>query len=134
MAEGSAFVDEKGVWHMDKQAIKEKVQAIVAAPSCCAELKAVGEEWLAAFGTAGEKAASEKLIAELQADVLEVGQVLAFFASSEGQKLFGAEKAAEMAQHMKEVKAAGGKYCDCPACAPGRYILDHKDSLLCAME
>ena len=62
--------------------------------------------------------------------VLEVDQVLAFFASPEGQKLFGAEKAAEMAQHMREVKAAGGKYCDCPACAPGREILDHKDSLL----
>lgn len=115
---------------MDKQAIKEKVQTIVAAPSCCAELKAVGEEWLAAFGTDREKAASEKLIAELEADVLEVDQVLAFFASSEGKKLFGAVKAAEMAQHMEEVKAAGGKYCDCPACAPGRDVLDHKDSLL----
>ncbi len=116
--------------NMDKQAIKEKVQAVVASPSCCPELKAVGAEWLAAFGTEREKAASQKLIAELQADVLEVDQVLAFFASPEGQKLFGAEKAAEMAQHMREVKAAGGKYCDCPACAPGREILDHKDSLL----
>ena len=115
---------------MDKQAIKEKVQAIVAAPSCCPELKAAGEEWLAAVGTAREKAASEKLIAELEADVLEVDQVLAFFASREGQKLFGAEKAAKMAQHMREVKAAGGKYCDCPACTPGREVLDNKASLL----
>ena len=93
---------------------------MVASPSCCPELKTVGAEWLAAFGTEREKAASQKLIAELQADVLEVDQVLAFFASPEGQKLFGAEKAAKMAQHMREVKAAGGKYCDCPACTPGR--------------
>ena len=114
---------------MHKQTVKEKLQAIVAAPSCCAELKALGEEWLAAFGTDREKAASQKLIAELQTDVLEVDQVLAFFASPEGQKLFGAEKAAEMAQHMREVKAAGGKYCDCPACAPGREILDHQEIL-----
>ena len=115
---------------MDKQTVEEKVQAIVAAPSCCAELKAVGEEWLAAFGTDREKPASQKLIAELQTDVLEVDQVLAFFASPEGQKLFGAEKAAEMAQHMREMKATNGKYCDCPACAPGRELLDHKDVLL----
>lgn len=93
---------------MDKQAIKEKVQAIVAAPSCCPELKAAGEEWLAAVGTAREKAASEKLIAELEADVLEVDQVLAFFASREGQKLFGAEKAAKMAQHMREGRRQEG--------------------------
>ena len=130
MAEGNGFF---GIWkecgNMDKQAIKEKVQAIVAAPSCCAELKAVGEEWLAAFGTEREKAASETLIAERPADVREGDPVVAVVASPEGQKLFGAEKAAEMAQHMREVKAAGGKYCDCPACAPGREILDHQESL-----
>ncbi len=115
---------------MDKQTIKEKVQAIVAAPSCCAELKAVGEEWLAAFGTDGEKAASKKLIAELEADVQTIDAVLGFFASKAGAEFFGAARAAELAQHAREVKAAGGKYCDCPACAPGWEVLDNKASLL----
>ena len=29
----------------------------------------------------------------------------------------------------KLVKAKGGKWCDCPACAPGREILDRKEEL-----
>ena len=41
----------------------EKVKAVIAAPSCCAELRAVAEEWLQAVGTDGEKEASAKLVA-----------------------------------------------------------------------
>ena len=47
----------------------EKVNALIAAPTCCAELRAVAEEWLKAVGTEGEKEASAKLIAELEEDV-----------------------------------------------------------------
>ena len=47
----------------------EKVNALIAAPSCCAELRAVAEEWLKAVGTEGEKEASAKLIAELEEEL-----------------------------------------------------------------
>ena len=40
-----------------------------------------------------------------------------------------AKQAAAYAAHAREVKAKGGKWCDCPACAPGREILDRKEEL-----
>ena len=41
-----------------------------------------------------------------------------------------ADKALEVAAHAREIKAAGAKYCDCPACAAVEAILDKKDILL----
>lgn len=31
--------------------------------------------------------------------------------------------------HFKEAKAAGEKWCDCPACVAGKAVLDHKEEL-----
>ncbi|MBR2216307.1 MAG: heat-shock protein Hsp90 [Selenomonadaceae bacterium] len=115
---------------MTKEEIKTKVQDLVKAPSCYAGLKALAEEWLKAEGTAAEKALSVKLVAELEADVQPIDEVIAFFGSAEGKKIFGDEKAAGMLKHFEEVKAAGGRWCDCPACAAGRVILDNKDVIL----
>ena len=44
--------------------------------------------------------------------------------------LAGAEAAAQMAAHFKELIASGGKWCDCPACTPGRAILENKEVIL----
>ena len=40
---------------MDKQTITAKVKEIVAAPSCCAELKAAGQAWLDSVGSPAQK-------------------------------------------------------------------------------
>ena len=114
---------------MNKSDIREKVKELIDAPSCCAELKAVANDWLRAFGTAEEKAMSERLIAELNADVQTIDEVIELFGSEAGQKAVGAETAAQMLAHFKEVKAAGGKWCDCPACKIGRIILEHRTVL-----
>ena len=105
------------------EAIVEKVKALIAAPSCYAGLKKIAEEYIAALGSDREKEAGRKLVAELEDDVL------AFFESDAGEKTFGAKQAAAYAAHAREVKAKGGKWCDCPACAPGREILDRKEEL-----
>lgn len=115
---------------MTKAEIVEKVKDLVAAPSCYAPLKALAEAWLKAQGTAAEKEMSGKLVAELEADVQPAENSLHFFESEAGQKIFGAEAAAKMAAHFKELIASGGKWCDCPACAPGRAILDNKEVIL----
>ncbi|WP_296772289.1 hypothetical protein [Selenomonas sp.] len=44
--------------------------------------------------------------------------------------MVGAETAAQMVAHFEEVKAAGGKWCDCPACQIGLAILENKSVLL----
>ena len=115
---------------MSKTEIAEKVKELINAPSCCAELKAVGKAWLEAVGTSAEKEMSEKLIAELNADVQTIDAVIDLFSSETGKKIVGAGTAAQMVAHFKEVKAAGGKWCDCPACKAGREILDNQKVLL----
>ena len=115
---------------MTKAEIVEKVKDLINAPSCCAPLKELAEAWLKAQGTAEEKAMSAKLVAELEQDVQPAENSLHFFESEAGQKVFGAETAAQMAAHFRELIASGGKWCDCPACAPGRAILDNKEVIL----
>ena len=41
---------------MDKNELIATVKAMIAAPSCCQELKEAGQNWLAALGTAEESA------------------------------------------------------------------------------
>ena len=45
-------------------------------------------------------------------------------------KCLGAEQAKQVAAHAAEIKAAGAKYCDCPACAAAEAILEKKALLL----
>ncbi len=112
-----------------EQEMINKVKAVAEAPSCCDELREVAKEWLDAVGTDREKEMGKKLIAELEEDVCTIDQVIALFDSEEGREMFGKETAASLLAHAKEVKAKGGEWCDCPACTPGRSILDHKELL-----
>ena len=105
------------------------VKEILAAPSCCAELKAAGEKWLAAVGTDGQKAAAEALLAELKEDVSGIDDVIGFFGSDAGKGYFGAEKAAELLKIAQDAKAAGGKYCICDACQKGSKLIENPDGL-----
>lgn len=109
-----------------KEEMIAQVKALVEAPSCYEGLKELGQEWLKAVGSDKEKELTEKFMEELEADVLSIDDVLAFFESEAGEKMFGAETVAAWAEHAREVKANSGKWCDCPACAAGRAILDMK--------
>ncbi len=115
---------------MTKSEITEKVKELANAPSCYPPLKSLAEDWLKSHGTAEEKAMSEKLIAALKEDVQTAEDSLNFFESENGRKIVGAEFADRMTAHFKEVIAAGGKWCDCPACAAGKAVLDNKDVIL----
>ena len=108
--------------------MKELVREMIAAPSCCAELKEKAEAWLTAEGDA-RKTAAEALIAELEEDVTPIDSVIAFFGTDTAAGIFGLEGAARMLAHMKEVKASGGEYCDCGACSAGKKILDRRAEL-----
>ena len=102
---------------MSKNEFIETVKTMIAAPSCCQELKDAGQKWLDAVGTAGEAAAWDALLKEAREDICTMEHALAFFESEMGTKIFGAEKAKALAAHARDVIAKGGKWCDCPACA-----------------
>lgn len=110
--------------------VKEKTAALIAAPSCSAKAKTAAGKWLAAVGTAEEAEVTKAYIAELEADIMPIDGLIAFADSEAGVSVFGAELAKNILAHAKEIKAAGAEYCDCPACAACKAILDKKAELL----
>lgn len=110
--------------------VKEQTAALIAAPSCSAEAKAAAEKWLAAVGTADEAEATKAYVAELEADIMPIDGLIAFAGSEAGVGVFGAELAKNILAHAEDIKAAGAEYCDCPACAACKEILDKKAELL----
>ena len=42
-------------------------------------------------------------------------------------KIFGEAIAADKLAHMKQAKADGAIYCDCPGCSAAKAIIDNKD-------
>ena len=107
-----------------------KAKELMAAPSCSAEAKEAAQAWIDAVGTDKQAEVTKNFIAEMEEDIMPVDGLIAFAESDAGEKVFGAEKAKGVAEHGKEIKAAGGKYCDCPACAAVEAILSKKDELL----
>lgn len=107
-----------------------KAKELMAAPSCSAEAKEAAQAWIDAVGTDKQAEVTKNFIAEMEEDIMPVDGLIAFAESDAGAKVFGAEKAKGVAEHGKEIKAAGGKYCDCPACAAVEAILSKKDELL----
>ena len=73
---------------MMNEAIVEKVKALITAPSCYAGLKKIAEEYIAALGSDREKEAGRKLVAELEADVLSIDDVLAFLNRMQGKNIW----------------------------------------------
>ena len=114
---------------MNRKELTQTVKEMIAAPSCCQGLKAAGGKWLNAADTAGEKAAAAALLQEIREDVATIEHVIEFFESPQAKQIFGAEQARAMAEHAHAVKAAGGKWCDCPACTAGLKILDNASLL-----
>ena len=122
----------KGSNFMSKETlefIQEKAKELIAAPSCSAEAKEAAQAWLAAVGTDKQAEETKKFIAEMEEDIIPIDGLIAFAESDMGAKVFGAEMAKNVAAHGKEIKAAGAKYCDCPACAACEAILARREEL-----
>ncbi|HIY64123.1 MAG TPA: molecular chaperone Hsp90 [Candidatus Mediterraneibacter stercoripullorum] len=109
--------------------VVEKTNELKAAASCSKEAKDAADAWLAAVGTENETEETKKYIAELEEDIMPLDNLIAFAESEAGAKVFG-DNAPNVAAHAKEIKAAGAKYCDCPACAAVEAILMKKDEML----
>ncbi len=109
--------------------VTEKTKELIAAPTCSQEAKEAAQAWLDAVGTEKEQEETKKYIAELEDDIVTVDGLIAFAESEAGKGVFG-EKAPEVAAHGREIKAAGAKYCDCPACQAVEAILSKKAEML----
>ena len=96
----------------------EKTHELMNAASCSSE------------ATEREADETKKYIAELEADIMPIDNLIAFAGSEAGAGYFGAELAKNITAHAEEIKLAGAEYCDCPACAAVAEILARKKELL----
>ena len=108
--------------------MKAKVKETMEAPSCCPERKAACDAFLKSIGTPDQKAKTAALIKELEEDVCTLDHVIPLFESPAGEAVLGKETAAQFARKGRELKAQGAKYCFCPACTAGSFLLEHKDA------
>ena len=113
-----------------EKTIQELTADLLAAPSACKEIKEAAQNYLDAVGKEGEAEAAKAYVAELEADIMPIDGLIGFAGSEAGVGVFGAELAKNILAHAKEIKAAGAEYCDCPACAACKAILDKKAELL----
>ena len=114
-----------------KDYVVEKTHELMEAASCSKEAKEAAQAWLDALGTAAEAEETKKYIADLEGDIMPIDMLITFAESEAGAKVFGgAEAAAGVAAHAKEIKAGGAAYCDCPACAAVEKILEKKEEIL----
>lgn len=118
---------------MDKKVLDyvvEKTHELMDASSCSAEARNAAQSWLDAVGTENEASETKKFIEELEADIMPIDGLIAFAESDHGVQVFGADAAKNIAAHANEIKSAGAKYCDCPACAAAEAILEKKEFLV----
>ena len=114
-----------------KEYVIQKLNEMSSIPYCCEEAKAAASDWMNALGTDKEAEQTTKLLAELEADLLPIDNYIAFAGSEAGVNVFGGEEGAQKEiSRTKERKAAGAKYCDCPACAAALAILDKREELI----
>ena len=126
--------------------VVEKVKEMMDSFSCCGEAKAAGQSWLNAVGTDKEAEETKKLIT-YQEDALEArldglkgfqkgfamkpeNAYIAGTAEGKGFEIVKENEGNQLAVHGEEIKAAGGKYCDCPACAAVAAILEKKEEMV----
>lgn len=109
--------------------VSEKSNELMNSATCCAEAKAAAQAWLEAAGTEREAEATRQYLKELEADIVTAEGLEAFAESEAGAKVFGAE-AGKVAAHAREIRAAGARYCDCPACTAVAAILEKKEEML----
>jgi len=112
---------------MTKENLIQTAKEMIAAPSCCAPLKAKAQAWI---DNPDDKAVAEEFITELEGDITPIDGLVAFANSPVPAKLFGEEGAKKFLAHANELKAGGAKYCDCAACTPGLKILENKKLIL----
>lgn len=108
--------------------LNDLVTRTISAPSCCAELKKTGADFLCANGQA-KSAAAKKLLEELKASVCSIDSFIELTESAHGEQIFGKDQAKQMHAAGLSAKEKGARYCLCDACTNGGKILDDPSAL-----
>ena len=83
--------------------VTEQTKKVLAAGSCCQELKDVAQAWLDAAGTPGEAEATKKYIQELEEDVTTIDGLIAFAQTDLGKKYLGGQSRRCRLVHLRRL-------------------------------
>ena len=106
--------------------LTQLVQALLDAPSSNETVKEFAQSWLNAEGTPKQVELTKQLVSVAEQNIAFIDETIGFAGSELGTQILGAEGAANLLQHAKDIKAKGAEFCDCPGCTACKHVIDLK--------
>ena len=123
MAIASSYIKETIMTHTQ---VKELVQALLDAPTSNQTVKEFAQSWMNAEGKPEQEALTKQLVSVAEQNIALIDETIGFAGSELATQLLGAEGAANLLQHAKDIKAQGAEFCDCPGCVACKHVIDLK--------
>ena len=109
--------------------VKELVQALLDAPTSNPTLKEFAQSWINAEGKPEQEELTKQLVSVTEQNIALIDETIGFAGSELATQILGAEGAANLLQHAKDIKAQGAEFCDCPGCVAAKNIIDLKSEI-----
>ncbi len=96
--------------------LTQLVQALLDAPQSNPKVKRIRSVLIDAEGTPKQEELTKQLVSVAEQNIALIDETIGFAGSELATQILGAEGAANLLQHAKDIKAEGAEFCDCPAC------------------
>ena len=106
--------------------LTQLVQALLDAPTSNESVKEFAQSWINAEGTPKQEELTKQLVSVAEQNIALIDETIGFAGSELATQILGAEGAANLLQHAKDIKAEGAEFCDCAACVAAKNIIDLK--------
>ena len=106
--------------------LKELVQALLDAPTSNPTVKEFAQSWINAEGKPEQEELTKQLVSVAEQNIALIDETIGFAGSELATQILGAEGAANLLQHAKDIKAQGAEFCDCPGCVACKHVIDLK--------
>ena len=106
--------------------LTQLLQALLDAPQSNPKVKEFAQSWIDAEGKPEQEELTKQLVSVAEQNIALINETIAFAGSERATQILGAEGAANLLQHAKEIKAEGAEFCDCPGCVAAKNIIDLK--------
>ncbi len=83
-----------------------------------------------AEGTPKQEELTKQLVSVAEQNIALIDETIGFADSELATQILGAEGAANLLQHAKDIKAQGAEFCDCAACVAAKNIIDLKAEIM----
>ena len=90
------------------------------------QVKELVQALLDAEGKPEQEALTKQLVSVAEQNIALIDETIGFVGSELATQLLGAEGAANLLQHAKDIKAQGAEFCDCPGCVACKHVIDLK--------